>query len=174
MIVFTLIISILLSACAAVESGASNAPTYGQVFELQLQSTLWGMQQAAKGASGTSIFQKDNLITFLWTLKDGWAFVTIDISSSNPVKQFIDLSGRGNFVNPRSMSDIVRGMTESGWRVIPASQLPEVVVTALQPGSSLLGLAAGGTTSLLVVPADILMTPPILREYQEATIGIDG
>lgn len=167
---FVLIVSVILTACSVdgkgmIMEGASVAPETGQVYAIQLRSTLWGMQQAARGAAGTTLFQKDTLITFAWRLRDGWGFAVIDTSAKDSVKNFAELAGKGNFVNAKSMRDLAKVLLENGWKIIPAAKLPTSVTAALGGGSSWLTALSAKMTSFFVVPAGAFITPEILSQY---------
>ena len=173
--IFVLVILIavlVLSACSVSPSGQiveGNliAPETGQVYALHLRSTLHGMKQASVGAAGTKLFRNKNLITFVWTLKDGWAFATINLSTKQPIQHFANVAGNANFVNVKTMKDVVRIMGENGWKMIPASALPTSVVTALHGGMSWLTTMANSMVSFFVVPAGAFMTPEILQGYEQ-------
>jgi hypothetical protein len=169
-----LIVALILSACSIgfdgqIVEGNLVAPETGQVYALHLRSTLYGMQQAAKGVHGTKIFQNGNLITFVWSLKDGWAFATINTASKAPVQSFAAIAKNASFVNVKTMKDLISAMSLDGWKVIPASALPTAVTTALSGSMSWLVTAANSMTSFLVLPAGAFATPEILQEYE----GID-
>jgi hypothetical protein len=172
------ILALLVAACSAGFDGkiaeeAMKVPATGQVFPLQLRSTLWGMQQAVREFSGTSILQKDNLVTFIWNVRSGWGFAVIDTSSHTAVQDFAKVAGNGNLVNPTSISDLVSYLKENGWKAIPASSLPRTIVQALLGSSSWLTQLAANMTTFLVLPAGVLTTPDVLQEYEDAVGGID-
>jgi len=161
------------SAGRVVNEASSVIAAEGQVIPLQLRSTLWGMQQAMGEGAGTMLLQKDSLVTFVWSLRGGWAFAVIDTSSETAVYDFARIAKNGNIVNPKTMSDLTQYLQDNGWKTIPASALPPSVVSALSGGASWLTFLATSMTTFLVVPADLLTSPDILREYEEATAGID-
>ena len=168
LIVLLLLSVAVLSACATpLIEGNAIAPGTGQVIALRLNSTLHGMKQASIGAAGTKVFQKGDLLTFIWTLRDGWAFATINVSTRQPIQHFANVARNASFVNVKSMKDVVETMANSGWKLIPASALPTSVVTALHGGMSWLTTLAGSMTSFFVVPAGILVTPELLQGYEQ-------
>lgn len=168
LLIVMLLSVIVLSACGTpIVEGASILPSDGQVYALHLSSTLRGMKQASIGASGTSLFTKGDLTTFIWTLKDGWAFATINISTRQPIQNFANVARNANFVNVADMTDVVKVMLKNGWEIIPASALPTSVITALHGGMSWLTTLAGSMTSFFVVPAGILVTPELLQGYEQ-------
>ena len=92
LIVLLLLSVAVLSACATpLIQGDAIAPGTGQVIALRLNSTLHGMKQASIGAAGTKVFQKGDLLTFIWTLRDGWAFATINVSTRQPIQHFANV-----------------------------------------------------------------------------------
>lgn len=158
----------VLSACSPpIVEGASILPSSGQVYALHLSSTLHGMKQASIGATGTSLFTKGDLTTFIWTLKEGWAFATINVSTRQPIQNFANVARNGNFVNISDMRGIVEVMLINGWEKIPAAALPTSVITALHGGMSWLTTLAGSMTSFFVVPAGVFLTPEILQGYEQ-------
>lgn len=168
-----LVISLLLSSCMSIdntgqimESIDDVVPPNGQVFAIQLRSTLWGMEQAAKGASGTAVMAKDNLVTFIWSLKDGWGFATIDTNAKEAVKNFVQVARNGNFVNVTSLRGLVAELHKEGWRIIPAAEVPIEITKALSAGGSWLSALAAGEASFLLLPGGMNITEDVLREYE--------
>lgn len=168
-LLFVMLLSVVvLSACGSpIVEGAAILPSDGQVYALHLRSTLHGMKQASLGAAGTSLFTKGDLTTFIWTLKDGWAFATINVATRQPIQNFANVARNANFINVADMRGVVEVMLRNGWEKIPASALPTSVITALHGGMSWLTTLSGSMTSFFVVPAGVFMTPEILQGYEQ-------
>lgn len=172
---FVLIVSVALTSCMSIDAngiiqeGNSIAPADGQVYAIHLRSTLHGMQQASRGALGTQLFRRGDLYTFVWNIKDGWGFATINTVSKSPIRDFAQIAKHGSFANTKTMGDLINCLAENGWRPIVPAALPTGVVSALEVSGSWLTTLAGSMTSFLVVPAGTLLTPPMLQEYA----GID-
>ncbi len=149
----------LLTSCAAVSASNNNiAPQIGEVYAVQIGQTLWGMKQAVLEKAGTMILQKDNLLTFVWTVQDGWCFAVLNSGSKTAVEDFAEIAKGGNMVNPRTMADLVSWMREHGWSLVSPGEIPAFIVTAIEGSAGWLANIASNMTTFLVFPSGIV--PP--------------
>jgi hypothetical protein len=162
---FTLIIMLAtlpLAACA----GTQVAPPDGQVVAVQIGTTLWGMRSAILEKPGTMIFMRDDLISFWWTLQDGWAFATINWTNKAPVGQFADIAKNGNFINCHDAACLSDVMRNNGWKLIGAREVPAAIRTSLSASSSWLISMAQSMPTFLVIPVDMLhSSDKIIYDY---------
>lgn len=165
---FIIIASMLVSGCAA-----ATGPLDGQVYALQLGSTMWGIKSAIEGRAGTMVMMKDNMIMFMWTLENGWAFAVVDANKQKAVTDLAKIGG-GNYVNTKTMTDLVDTLRKSGWEIATGSQIPNVIkVAAATSGSWLSGLA-NSMTSFFVFPLGWL-EPDQLEYYQNIqSLDLEG
>jgi hypothetical protein len=142
--------SLTNSSCAAVNYGMPLPPP-GGVYPVQIGTTLQGMQAARNGLPGTAMLAKDNLVAFIWNVRNGWMFSVINTSTETPLTDFLDASGKGNLVSARDMSDLVNCLKANGWKVIGAAELPDTVKIGLASAGAWAAIARG-VVSFLVVP----------------------
>jgi hypothetical protein len=155
---------VIVSLLGAIKGAA---PPDGYVVGVQMGTTVWGMRQAILEKPGTMLMTKDNLLLFMWVIEDGWAFASVNLSSRAPVHDFAKIAGGGNYVNARTMADLVSHLEGFGWRVATAAEVPVAVRIALTAQTSWLVSLAGNMPTFLVLPVGA-MDSPVLEEYEGA------
>lgn len=149
-------LALLCSGCAAIQASVpNNAPIYGEVYAVQIGQTMWGMKQAVAEKAGTLIMQKDNMLTFIWSVKDGWCFAVLNSGSHTAIEDFAQVAKGGNMVNPRTMSDLVTWMQEHGWNAVSSKEIPTYIVAAIESSAVWLANLASNMTTFLILPGYI-------------------
>jgi hypothetical protein len=156
---FVIVFSMLFSGCA----GASILDN--QVIPAQLGTTLWMMKQAVQGGSTTMIMAKDNLYLFMGAVEGGWVFSVIDAGKKAPVEEFSKIVGSGNFANAKTMGDLASFLKEHGWKIVTASEIPQVISAALGSAGSWLSNMATSMTSFVVLPAGVFIDPADVNTF---------
>jgi hypothetical protein len=138
----------------------------GNVYSLQLGSTLHGIRAALAEKSGTMILAKDDLILFMWGVHDGWAFAGINAKTQSAVNVMKQVMAGANLVNINTMRDLAAFLKEHGFEVVTASQVPQVVHAAVGSSTGWLARLAGSMPTVLVLPVGVLLTPEELERYR--------
>src|SRR3990172_5920222 len=129
--------SITVAIASLVQAGCSGAdaplpPPDNAVYTLQLGSTAWGIARAVAEKPGTLLMAKDNCDLFVWSLRDSWAFVGIDVSKMKSLYDWSQISGGASLVNAKTMGDMEKFLTgTAGWRIITSAELPAKIVSSL-------------------------------------------
>lgn len=148
-VIFLVIVAMLGAILACAGEGAVIMD--GNVYGLQLGSTLWGIKAALAEKSGTFIMNKDNLYMFGWAIKNGWAFSVIDPNKLSAVEDMTKIFN-GNQVNVKTMTGLVDFLKANGWQIISASEVPAAIATSATNVSAWLVGLSKGLVSFLVVP----------------------
>jgi len=138
----------------------------GQVETLQLRSTLWGIQQAALGRPGTMLLMKEQVVVFMWTVKDAWAFVGVNLASAPSAVDFAGVVKEANLVNANEMDDVASFLKDLGYTRVSPDKLPPLILTAATQGSGWLVGMAQNMVTVLVVPAGIFTLPEEYQDYE--------
>lgn len=137
----------------------SVAPLDGQVYAVQPGSTVWGIRAALASKSNTMILAKDQMYLFVWNIRDGWAFAGLNASGRGATEIADDILSGGNFVNIKTMSQLSNMLKANGWQAVAASQVPNVIHSAVATSSNWLTIMSGGLPTFVVVPAGIFVIP---------------
>ncbi len=167
--VYLIVLMVVVSSVAcfgAVTVAPSIAPQEGYVEVMQLRSTLWGIQQAALGKSDTLLLMKDQVVVFLWSVRDAWAFAGVNLNGQPEAVDLASQITKANLVNARDMSDIAKYLNGLGFQQITPDKLPPVLVTAIAQGAGWLAEMAQRMVTVLVVPAGFFMLPEEYRDYE--------
>jgi hypothetical protein len=149
-------LALLCSGCVAIHASTNNiAPVYGEVYAVQIGQTMWGMKQVIAEKAGTLIMQKDNMLTFIWSVKDGWCFAVLNSNSKTAVENFAQIAKGGNMVSPRTMSDLVTWMQKNGWSAVSSKEIPTYIVAAIESSAVWLANLASNMTTFLILPGYI-------------------
>lgn len=159
--ILTLMVLALLAPSLMSCSGEVLPPADMQAVPLQLRSTVWGIEQAMAGRTGSIMMMKDNLLLFGWGIKDGWGFALMN-SSTRPIHNYSEVIPKGSIVNARTMKDFVTCLERGGWKVVTASQLPQTFAWILKTASLVL---ANSLTTFLVVPASAFDNIDLYQEW---------
>lgn len=143
-----LLISILLSACAAVQ--VSTDPGQTGVVALGAQQTMSGIRAALAEQPGTFIMRQGDLFLLAWPKGTNYAYLFIG-------KGTIDLTGMK--ANTFDFTRMVKFLENGGWKYVPASALPGKVVQVLSAYTVEMVIAgASSLTTVFVLPV-ILVEP---------------
>ncbi len=151
-----LIISLLLSGCAVAQP----------IQSVGFYSTLQGMISAAQGAPGSFIYSDGNNYLLAWQMGQQYGFVVLN-SSGDPVNALATLIGNGQKVNAFTMSDLIKCISASGWRMILPQDLPAAFTDSLL-STAAASIASGSRalTSFIILPAGSLPQGPYNRINQ--------
>jgi hypothetical protein len=116
---------IVALAITAMFGFISREPAMTEVMRVLPGTVQYGVQSALIAQPGTVIMENGGRYLFGWTMESGFAFVGMD-----PVKQMSLTIDGGNLINVKNAKDFVNTMASGGWKVVTASQVPEVVKLA--------------------------------------------
>lgn len=156
----SLVLSALLSACAAVQVAPEVMQVAPQVapeaVALGTGTTIQGIRATLAQQPGTFIMQQNELFLLAWPKGQTYAYLMVG-------KGNIDLNSIK--ANTFDFSKMIRFLEGGGWKYVPASALPAKVVKVL--GSySIEQVVAGAAsmTSFYVLPV-FLFDDGLLGEY---------
>lgn len=161
-IVLFLILGMLGSACAAISfPGAVIAPPGSEVYAVHIGSTVNGIRSAINMNAGTSILARKDLMMFVWTIEDAWAFVTVSAKSGSPIKDLAIVSKAGNLVNCKTMKELISVLKMNGWKSVPASAVPNALKVAVNGATvaELMRWAGNTLSTFLVLPVGAVLPP---------------
>jgi hypothetical protein len=118
---------------AALAIPMAVAPIAGEVYSVQLRSTLYGIRQACQGAAGTRVMTKDGAYLFIWSIQDGWAFAGIHARAAVTGLQDV---AKANYVNVTTMGELTTWLEENGWNKIKNGDLPDKIVKIIMASKS--------------------------------------
>ena len=159
-----LVLAVLVTGFLATVAQPAIQPGY--VETLQLRSTFWGIQQAALGKPDTMLLMKDQVVVFMWCVKDAWAFVGINLASSNGAVDFSGMIKEANLVNAREMKDVADFLKTLGYNQVTPDKLPPALLTAAAQGNGWLISMAQNLITVLVVPAGVFTMPEEFQQYE--------
>ena len=159
----SLVLSALLSACAAVQVAPEVmqvAPPVVQVapeaVALGTGATIQGVRAALAQQPGTFIMQNKDLFLLAWPKGSNYAYLVVGKGSFD-----VNAWARDTF----NFQGAIRTLENGGWKYVPASALPAKIVNVL--GSySIEQVVAGAAsmTSFYVLPV-FLFDDGLLGEY---------
>ncbi len=164
--VISLILALAFLVTGLLATMGQPAISPGYVETLQLRSTFWGIQQAALGKPDTMVLMKDQIVVFMWCVKDAWAFVGINLASSNGAVDFSGMIKEANLVNANEMKDVADFLKQLGYQQVTPDKLPPALLTAAAQGSGWLVSMASNLITVLVVPAGIFTLPEEYQQYE--------
>lgn len=167
-LVAVVILSMLMSGCAAV-----SIPQYG-ALPMQPGSTIYGVREALRGATGTGVFMKDGMYLLSWSVKEsGTAFAVLN-GKPDPewaYREFQWISqGKGTLVSWDSFNAITKAAYDNGWKQIPYTAVPAGMRVAVASAASLTVVAQTALPTIFVIPTFILedmMNDPLKLINQE-------
>lgn len=159
-----LMLAVLVTGFLAAIDQPTVSPGY--VETLQLRSTFWGIQQAALGKPDTILMMKDQIVVFLWPVKDAWAFVGVNLASSNGAVDFSGVIKEANLVDAREMKDVADFLKQLGYQQVTPDKLPPALLTAAAQGNGWLVSMAQNLITVLVVPAGVFTLPEEFQQYE--------
>lgn len=162
------ILGMLASCIVASFTGRGVVPSpSGRLTELGPMATLYGIQQARIGASGTFLMESEKLILAAWPSKSCWGFVAFQ-KTGVPVFDLLKSIGwGGQKTDSVTFTSFVKALETSGkWNYVTADKLPVAVITAMSR-YTIMELQTGSSTliSVLVVPISV-------GQYKELLYGL--
>lgn len=135
-----LILSLLMSGCAAYAPAVQSAPQIlsGDVQAVQGGTARWIVEQALAGKAGTSVWFQGTNYLFSAPVGPNIGFVALDTSGSAPINIC-----SGNISSCSTFTGLISYLAKLGWRKL--ATLPEYVVQYSVE-------FAGSLTTLMVVP----------------------
>lgn len=132
---------IVFLLAANIIAGCASAPiAEGQVIPLQPSATMQGIRAALNAAPGTAVLWKDNLTLVVWRVAEGFGFACFDCSVGDPIALFFRLTGgKGNYVLPKTMSEITSALKQNGWQEVLGG-IPTTVQTVVSSGAPVIGI----------------------------------
>lgn len=164
---------ILLSALAGCMQAGPPPLTDGQVIQMQVGSTWYGITGALQSAPGTKLMSNGNQVAAIWNAGEAWCVAFLNADSQKPLKEFIDAAGgKGGAMNAKTMSELVTWMEEKGWKVIAPAALPSRFAVFLNvTKEAFMAMAKSLPTPVIIIPAGVMdMTADFLENYT----GNDG
>lgn len=152
-IITAVLAGVTLSVAAPALMGQLVTP--GNVYGITPEMTVLGVNRAIQSASGTMIMQKDNLTMFMWTIEHGWAFLVLDNTKAEVIRNFHSVTGGGNYVNARTMADLVAFLEKHDWEIISAAEVSASIKSATAAWLTVMASPATLTT-FIVMPAGLL------------------
>lgn len=142
-----LLLSLLLSACAAVHSGTG-------MTAIGASETISGMRRALGGAPGTFVMQGKDAFLLAWPRGSSYAFTVIG-NGSLP-------AFNSTRANPLALTRLVQDLEADGWKITTPAAIPAYVADALK-AYTIEAVMAGSQTlpTILVIPVIIDFAPPV-------------
>jgi hypothetical protein len=154
LLIAVLVMSILLSACAAVQLPINDM----QVAAVQAGTVAYGIQRALNGAPGAFVYQdvqEPGRIIFAWASPGvkGVGFFGVDVTKATTIDVYNILKQGGQMVNLKTASDVTKFFEQTGYKVVPGSSVPVTIKAAL----GLYMNTMRGTLSVpILIPAGLL------------------
>ncbi len=164
--ILTLILALAFLSTGLLATMGQPAIQPGYVETLQLRSTFWGIQQAAMGKPDTMLLMKDQVVVFMWCVKDAWAFVGVNLASAPSAVDFAGVVKEANLINANEMKDVADFLKNLGYQQVTPDKLPPVLLTAAAQGSGWLVNMASNLVTVLVVPAGVFTLPEEYQQYE--------
>ena len=173
-----LVIALLLSSCATVV-GVAPQPPQGDVWVTATNTTVYWVNQALQGAPFTQILtngQGGYFIIWNPTGSNGVGFTLINEAgtSAKTVLDWVKITGgKGNLVNFRDMSGVVKYMEDAGWKPIAFGGVPtglRLYWYQLWQTVTLGALSLGETLISIIVVPIMIIPDELLDPYHESTI----
>jgi GNAT superfamily N-acetyltransferase len=155
---------LILAAC-----GPAPVPPTGQVYTIQTGTTLYWVEQAMKGVTGTHILQnKAGDIVVMWNMQGQGMGFTLITKSPTAVEEWYKVTGgRANLANYTDAGQLRDFLKDNGWKVVAAKELTKAVKYNILLNVKLIAARLSGTLvgiGVYVIPA----------ELQWNTILLDG
>lgn len=165
-VVILLILSFLLSSCAAVDGipyvreVPSNVPTFDTtVYYIAEGTVMRGIQQALNGAAGTGIYANGDKYIFVWSLRNvGVGFFGINAQNKDVFDVFKVISQGGNLTSAKNITDLLNTLKDNGWAKVSLTSVPPAL-SALVKGIPGIIESMGG--KLRPVPLFLVLPAPM-------------
>lgn len=127
--------SMLVSGCAAVQSGAAVPPD-GMMWAMSKATTEYGVQLAMSLSEGTRVMlnAKTGQMMLAWAVEErGMATLFIDLktlTTASSAEDIVNKFGVSGLMNAKSASELVEWMKANGWKVATAEEISAALGTA--------------------------------------------
>lgn len=161
--VFVFIALVVASFAAIANWGPSTTlpsnyapPLDGQVVSIATGTVLDGVRAAIAGKAGTMVMVDplSQEYLFIWQYSGvGSGFWGINMSTAKAVDLLNIFKTSGNLANARTVSDLINGLKDAGWTVVPGASVPPLLATIINAGK--VAASVDGTLGLfMVVPVN--------------------
>lgn len=139
-LILSLILSLLMSGCAAYAPAVQSVPQImnGDVMGVQGGTARWIVEQALAGKAGAEVWFNGENYLFGAPIGPNYGFVQLNTQGTDP----INICG-GNIASCATWKGLVAYLAERGWHKL-ASLPADIVTYSMQ--------FAGSLTTLMVVP----------------------
>jgi hypothetical protein len=145
-----LILSILLSGCAAAQIDSAVSP---QLQPVGFYTTLVGIRSAVACAPGTFLMENKDVVMAAWPFGGNYAFASFSKTGKPIVDLMAEMGGNGQRTDVFTMSSLTRYLEDNGWRYITPDRLPLPLLATLKSYAAVsLENAPQTFTTILVVP----------------------
>lgn len=156
-VVFSIMAVFTLLNAGLLRMGGPHTPLIdNQVVPLQLGTSIRVIENALDSEVGAQILQRKDLFAFITPMGNGFGMTGIDAASKTPIQDFAQFVKNGQIMNARTMKDLVDTLTNNGWKVISAAEVPAFVKTNLFAAKMSIAAGAFVNSSMItfvVVPA---------------------
>mgnify|MGYP007071605175 CR=1 FL=1 len=159
---WALILSVLLSSCAAVQTaGVPPQLVQGEVMLLHPGSTWWGMMQALEGAAGTLRMMKDGQLVLGWVQPGlGSAYAYISEPTRMGMQNFLwQWGGKAQIVTGCDWQCLQSTLQSVGWKLVPAGAVPTEFMVELASAAAGFILVSTGLPNVIMLPAGLFDAP---------------
>jgi len=170
------IFSLLISACSAVSTSplyvtadeATIMPKVGEIWSLQIKSTLWGVEQVKNSKPFTQVLTdgKNNFM-FMWPLKNvqGYAWVSYNLGREGLIEFTHNISTvRGNLAEVSTAAELFNYLESKGWKPVNINTVPSWFWTAVTLAQTATVTIMNSMPTFMVV---ILPTVPEFNSQKE-------
>jgi hypothetical protein len=135
-------------------------PTYGGITPMQPGSTVWGIQRALSGASGTTRLLKGDMLVLFWSTETGGtAFVGIDIKNMRSILDTVmTIGGKGNLINQQTLNTFRDNLVNDGWKYVTATEVMGKIGMSLAEFLGQYSAMMNSLPNFIIMPI-ILITP---------------
>jgi hypothetical protein len=168
-LLFVTIMTLVLAACAPDPSAATINPPLppdGQVYAAHLGTTLYWLNQAVTGGTGTYILTNGENYLFAWGTPGGGVGFTMmrnaiqsggEVMFETPISGWLKATfGRGTIANYKDMAALVQYLESDGWKVVPASSVPALLKQAITRAYTLFVEAGKSAVSVMLNSGDLI------------------
>jgi hypothetical protein len=131
------------------------SPSVGNVYSLQVGSTIWGMGQAIAEKPMTLIYinSAKDMLMFGWRCDNAWCFTVLDTGAGKlAVNTFLTEIRQGQVFNGADVKGLLEYMRSKGWAPTTAAAVPEAIKLALSSSAGALVSAASAWPTFVLLP----------------------
>lgn len=167
--VLFIIFSLLISSCGAVSGSpvfitadeATIIPRVGEIWSMQIKSTLWGVEQVKNSMPFTHILTDgDDNYMFMWPLKNvqGYAWVSYNLGKEGFIEFTRNLSTvKGNLAEVSTAAELFNYLENKGWKPVNVNAVPSWFWTAVTLAQTATITLMNSLPTFMIV---IMPTPP--------------